>query len=294
MIVGSAFLVVTERKGLGMVQLRQGPNKAGFKGLVQPVADGLKLLKKEIGFTHFTSFNKFMVGPSFCFFLACLVWLVFPSYEVSENFELGFLFFLCVSSLNVYGVFMCGWCCNSRYGLLGAMRGVAQTISYEVVLSTVLFCPLLLMGTFDMTVIRSWSFINVVVFFEVFVLWIIILMAETNRAPFDFVEGESEIVSGYSVEYGGGAFAMIALAEYSNIFFMSVLSSVFFFSGPCLYLMPVISDFYVSVLSVLVCYFVIMVRGAYPRFRYDLLMDLCWRIMLPFSFCALSFYCCFC
>nr|YP_010393055.1 NADH dehydrogenase subunit 1 [Xyloredo nooi]UPX88989.1 NADH dehydrogenase subunit 1 [Xyloredo nooi]UPX89001.1 NADH dehydrogenase subunit 1 [Xyloredo nooi] len=294
MVVGSAFLVVSERKGLGVIQLRQGPNKVGIKGVLQPVADGVKLLKKEVVFTHFTSVSVFLLGPMFCFCLACLCWLVFPMSQASEVFELGILFFLCVSSLNVYGVFLCGWCCNSRYGLLGAMRAVAQTISYEVVMSGVLFCPLLLIGSFDVFIVRNWSFFNVLGFFEVFVMWVIVILAETNRAPFDFVEGESEIVSGYSVEFGGGSFAMIALSEYSNIFFMGVVTSLVFFFGFCGFFHFFFCDVLMSSVAVLVCYLIIMVRGSFPRFRYDLLMGLCWRIMLPVSFCLLAFYCCFC
>nr|UPX89028.1 NADH dehydrogenase subunit 1 [Xyloredo sp. E89] len=293
MVIGSAYLVVSERKGLGVVQLRQGPNKVGLKGLLQPLADGVKLLKKEVVFTHFTSISIFMLGPMFCFCLACMFWLVFPMAQVCEAFELGFLFFLCVSSLNVYGIFICGWCCNSRYGLLGAMRGVAQTISYEVVMSGVLFCPLLIMGSFDVCFIRNWSFVNFFFFFEVMVIWFIVVLAETNRAPFDFVEGESEIVSGYSVEYGGGSFAMIALGEYSNIFFMGILSTTLFFVGLGSFFF-FFSDLIFGVVSVFICYLIIMVRGSFPRFRYDLLMLLCWRILLPMSFCLLAFYCCFC
>nr|YP_010393009.1 NADH dehydrogenase subunit 1 [Xylonora corona]UPX88871.1 NADH dehydrogenase subunit 1 [Xylonora corona] len=288
MLVGSAFLVVAERKGLGLIQLRLGPNKAGLKGLLQPVADGLKLLKKEISFSHYSGVGVFLAGPSLCFFLALLCWLVFPSEMGLESFELGLLFFLCVSSLNVYGVFLCGWCCNSRYGMLGAMRGVAQTISYEVAMSSILFIPIMLIGSFNLLVSREWGVVNALIFFECFLMWVVVVLAETNRAPFDFVEGESEIVSGYSVEYGGGAFAMIALGEYMNIFFMGVLTSVIFFSG----LGPV--DISICFVAVVVSYAVILVRGAFPRLRYDLLMDLCWGVLLPVSFCLLAFYCCFC
>nr|UPX88969.1 NADH dehydrogenase subunit 1 [Xylophagaidae sp. E23]UPX88981.1 NADH dehydrogenase subunit 1 [Xylophagaidae sp. E81] len=290
MVIGSAFLVVTERKALGMLQLRQGPNKASLKGFAQPVADGVKLLSKGASFTYFSQFLKSVAGPFVVFLLACLFWLIVPVSFSARSFELGFLFFLCVSSLSVYGIFLCGWSCNSRYGLLGSLRGVAQTISYEALMSSLLFCPLLLMGSFDFSVFREWGISNFFLFFEVFVLWIFVVLAETNRAPFDFVEGESEIVSGYSVEFGGGSFAMIALGEYSNIFFMSVLTSLFFFWGSSFFW----SDLVMSFFSVLMCYFVISVRGAFPRLRYDLLMEICWKTLLPLSFSFLTFFSLFC
>nr|YP_010393091.1 NADH dehydrogenase subunit 1 [Bankia setacea]UPX89073.1 NADH dehydrogenase subunit 1 [Bankia setacea]UPX89085.1 NADH dehydrogenase subunit 1 [Bankia setacea]UPX89097.1 NADH dehydrogenase subunit 1 [Bankia setacea]UPX89109.1 NADH dehydrogenase subunit 1 [Bankia setacea]UPX89121.1 NADH dehydrogenase subunit 1 [Bankia setacea] len=293
MQIGVSFFILTERKGLGMFQLRQGPNKASFKALGQPVADGVKLFIKQLSFPFSASLAGYLLGPALLFFLACLSWLAFPSVEGSVRLEWGMLYVLCVSSLHVFGVFICGYSCDSRYGMLGAMRGVAQAISYEVVMSGVAFCPLMLVGSFDLAECRQSEMINAIAAFEALVVWVIVMLAETNRTPFDFVEGESELVAGYSVEYGGGAFAMIALAEYGSMFFMSVLSSVLFFSGLGLaggaY---IFSNLWYSFMAVCFCFFFIVVRGGLPRFRYDLLMSFCWLCLLPLTLGFMAFYAC--
>nr|QXJ42646.1 NADH dehydrogenase subunit 1 [Dicyathifer mannii]UXF59407.1 NADH dehydrogenase subunit 1 [Dicyathifer mannii] len=287
--IGVSFFILTERKGLGMFQLRQGPNKASYKALAQPVADGVKLFLKQLNYPFSANLFSYLLGPSLLFSLSCLGWLVFPMTAVSFRFEWGFLYFLCVSSLHVFGVFVCGYSCNSRYGLLGAMRGVAQSVSYEIVMSGVMFCPLLLIGSYDLVSCRQWELVNCLFLFESFLIWLIVVLAETNRTPFDFVEGESELVAGYSVEFGGGAFAMVALAEYGNIFFMGVISSVLFLSGlgvmVCSHLWY---DLCLSLCTVFVCYFFIIIRGALPRFRYDLLMRFCWLVLLPLTLVFLS------
>nr|YP_008758080.1 NADH dehydrogenase subunit 1 [Arctica islandica]AGC84105.1 NADH dehydrogenase subunit 1 [Arctica islandica]AGW53604.1 NADH dehydrogenase subunit 1 [Arctica islandica]AGW53616.1 NADH dehydrogenase subunit 1 [Arctica islandica] len=287
MLVSVAFFIVTERKGLGMLQLRQGPNKASFKGALQAIADGVKLFKKEFSFPFSVSKNMYLLGPFLCFFCAYSLWLLFPSYWHSLSFEGGLLFFLCVSCFSVYGVFLVGWVCDSRYAFLGAMRAVAQSVSYEVFLSTSLFCPLLLVGSFDLVSIREFSFSNMLVGLEVLLLWLIAVLAETNRAPFDFVEGESELVAGYNVEYGGVGFALIALAEYSNIMFMSLLVGLLFFSEGMQ--LKIFGDIIIMFWMVFFSYFMVWVRGVVPRFRYDLLMNLCWVVLLPFSLCIFSF-----
>uniref|UniRef100_UPI00315D53A2 NADH dehydrogenase subunit 1 n=1 Tax=Glauconome virens TaxID=457868 RepID=UPI00315D53A2 len=286
MLVAVAFFIVTERKGLGMVQLRQGPNKVSVKGILQAVADGVKLFKKEFSHPISCSSELFFLGPVVCFFCAYSLWILFPSSIGSISFELGLLFFLCISSFGVYGVFLTGWICDSRYSFLGAMRAVAQSVSYEVFLSTVLFLPLIFVGTFDLQVVREMSFSYFLISQEVLVLWIICVLAETNRAPFDFVEGESELVAGYSVEYGGAGFALIALAEYSNIMFMSMITGILFLSS------FMWSSFFGSMVMsfwmVFISYFIVWVRGVVPRFRYDLLMGLCWVVLLPLSLCLFS------
>lgn len=189
----------------------------------------------------------------------------------------------------MFGVFVCGYSCNSRYGLLGAIRGVAQSVSYEIVISGVIFCPLLLIGSYDLVRCRQWELVNCLFLFERFLIWLIVVLAETNRTPFDFVEGESELVAGYSVEFGGGAFAIVALAEYGNIFFMGVISSVLFLSGlgvmVCSHLWY---DLCLRFCTVFVCYFFIIIRGALPRFRYDLLIRFCWLVLLPLTLVFLS------
>nr|YP_009943026.1 NADH dehydrogenase subunit 1 [Villorita cyprinoides]QOD40731.1 NADH dehydrogenase subunit 1 [Villorita cyprinoides] len=287
MLVAVAFFIVTERKGLGMLQLRQGPNKVSVKGIMQAVADGVKLFKKEFSFPFSCSKELFLLGPFVCFFCAYCLWLLFPSSIGYMSFELGLLFFLCISCFSVYGVFITGWVCDSRYSFLGAMRAVAQSISYEVFLSTALFLPLLLFGSFDFQIIREGYFSCVLIGQEILVLWLISILAETNRAPFDFVEGESELVAGYSVEYGGVGFALIALAEYSNIMFMSLLTGLLFFGGMMgnYFVGSMVLAFWMTILS----YFIVWVRGVVPRFRYDLLMSLCWVILLPISLSLFSF-----
>nr|YP_010555890.1 NADH dehydrogenase subunit 1 [Tapes conspersus]UYR95122.1 NADH dehydrogenase subunit 1 [Tapes conspersus] len=288
MLVSVAFYIVTERKGLGMLQLRQGPNKVGFKGLVQPVADGVKLFTKEMIFPFSAIKPLYILGPLVCFICAYALWVLFPSSYSPLYLSLGFLLFLCISSFSVYGVFMVGWSCDSRYGFLGAMRAIAQSISYEVFLSTCLFCPLLLVGSFSLSECRSMSFLSIFLGQEVLLLWIICILAETNRAPFDFVEGESELVAGYMVEFGGVGFAILALAEYSNMTFMSMVTGILFFS----FLMDnyFLGSFLFSMYMIFFSYFMVWVRGVLPRFRYDLLMSLCWKVLLPLSICLLSLF----
>nr|UJH93081.1 NADH dehydrogenase subunit 1 [Chamelea gallina]UJH93315.1 NADH dehydrogenase subunit 1 [Chamelea gallina] len=291
MMVGVAFYIVTERKGLGMVQLRQGPNKVSFKAILQPVADGVKLFTKELSVPSSACKEMYLLGPFICFFCAYSLWLLFPSSFYSSLFEMGLLFFLCVSAFSVYGVFLVGWVCDSRYAFLGAMRAIAQSISYEVFLSTCLFCPIILIGSFNLLEIREFPFLNFLIGQELMILWVISILAETNRAPFDFVEGESELVAGYNVEFGGVGFALLALAEYSNMFFMSLLSVILFFSK--FMYMGFLGDVFMSVLMVIMSYFMVWVRGVVPRFRYDLLMNLCWQILLFISLSLFVFYSCF-
>nr|UPX89301.1 NADH dehydrogenase subunit 1 [Teredo sp. TBF02]UPX89325.1 NADH dehydrogenase subunit 1 [Teredo sp. TBF09] len=293
MQIAVSFFILTERKGLGMFQLRQGPNKASFKALGQPVADGVKLFLKQLSFPYGSSLGSYLLGPVLLFFLACLSWLAFPSVDGSIRLEWGMLYVLCVSSLHVFGVFICGYSCDSRYGMLGAMRGVAQAISYEVVMSGVVFCPLMLMGTLDLASCRQSEDVVFLAACETLVVWVIVMLAETNRTPFDFVEGESELVAGYSVEYGGGAFAVIALAEYGSMFFMSVLTSVIFFSGlGALGVGQLLPNIWYSLMAVFFCFLFIIVRGGLPRFRYDLLMSFCWLWLLPLTLGFMGFYLC--
>lgn len=289
-IVGVAFYIVTERKGLGIIQLRQGPNKVRLKGILQPVADGVKLFTKEIGVPYSSSKTIYLLGPFICFFCAYIFWIIYPRNYICPNLEIGLLFFLCVSAFRIYGVFLVGWVCDSRYAFLGAMRAVAQRISYEVFLRTCLFCPILLVGGFNLVIIRDFSFINVFIGQELLLLWIISILAETNRAPFDFVEGESELVAGYNVEFGGVGFALLALAEYRNIVFIRIVTVILFFRR--VIWRNLIGDIILRVMLSLVRYFVVWVRGVVPRFRYDLLIKLCWQILLPIRLCIFVFYVC--
>lgn len=183
------------------------------------------------------------------------------------------MFFLSLSCLNVYGVILVGWSSNSQYALLGCMRAVAQRLSYELVISTVLICPLLFFGSFELFSFRDSGFIFRAISLEVWFVWLICVLAETNRAPFDFVEGESELVSGYNVEFGGFGFALIALAEYGSILLMRLVRFVLFFRGLCP--LRFIGNFIIGAGVVLVSYVIVCVRGRYPRFRYDMLIEFC-------------------
>lgn len=281
LLLGVAFFIVTERKGLRILQLRKGPNKVRFKAIFQPIADGVKLLSK--GWIIPSSSNKvlFILGPVLCFIFAYILWLIFPVGNPSIFFKLSILYFLCVSCINVYGVLVVGWRSHSQYGLLGAIRAVAQSISYEVRIRTALFCPLLFLGSFELYAFREENFSYRFLLVEVFFIWFVSVLAETNRAPFDFVEGESELVSGFNVEFGGFGFALIALAEYSNIVFMRVITSVIFMSG--FIRLGFVGEVFIGIWVFFFSFFIVWVRGAFPRFRYDKLMLFCWGILLPFS-----------
>nr|APH08691.1 NADH dehydrogenase subunit 1 [Profundiconus teramachii] len=282
-LLAVAFFTLLERKGLSYIQLRKGPNKVGIAGLPQPIADAAKLLTKEIAKPTMANYSLYFVAPIFSFILALLLWQLYPSLYNSSYFKWGILFFLCVSSLNVYGTLLAGWASNSKYALLGSLRAIAQTISYEVSMALILLFPLFLVGSFSFTEIMEsqkniWlSFLMIPVFF----IWFTTCIAETNRAPFDFAEGESELVSGFNIEYGAAGFALIFLAEYANILVMSLFSALLFFGGSSFFYMSSDIGFMLKVLFF--AFLFIWVRGSYPRFRYDLLMNLTWKGFLPAS-----------
>nr|YP_009742290.1 NADH dehydrogenase subunit 1 [Mammilla kurodai]QID90385.1 NADH dehydrogenase subunit 1 [Mammilla kurodai]QRG01404.1 NADH dehydrogenase subunit 1 [Mammilla mammata] len=282
-LLAVAFFTLLERKGLSYIQIRKGPNKVGVAGLPQPIADAAKLLTKEIAKPTMANYSPYFMAPIFSFILALLLWQLYPSLYSLGYFKWGILFFLCVSSLNVYGTLLAGWASNSKYALLGSLRAIAQTISYEISMALILLFPLFLVGTFNFIEIKEYqeyiwlSFLM----FPVSLMWFVTCVAETNRAPFDFAEGESELVSGFNIEYGSAGFALIFLAEYANILIMSLLSALLFFGGSS---MIIIESDIVFMLKILFFAFAfIWVRGSYPRFRYDLLMGLTWKSFLPAS-----------
>nr|YP_010400312.1 NADH dehydrogenase subunit 1 [Drupa morum]UQS76011.1 NADH dehydrogenase subunit 1 [Drupa morum] len=286
-LLAVAFFTLLERKGLSYIQLRKGPNKVGIMGLPQPIADAAKLLTKEIAKPTMANYSPYFLAPIFSFVLALLLWQLYPSLYSSSYFKWGILFFLCVSGMNVYGTLLAGWASNSKYALLGSLRAIAQTISYEISMALILLFPLFLVGTFSFIEVKEsqeliWlSFLMI----PVSLVWFVTCIAETNRAPFDFAEGESELVSGFNIEYGSAGFALIFLAEYANILVMSLFSSLLFFGGSSLFFME--SDI-VFMMKVLFFAFVfVWVRGSYPRFRYDLLMGLTWKGFLPASLSCL-------
>nr|YP_010934973.1 NADH dehydrogenase subunit 1 [Provanna clathrata]WKW52621.1 NADH dehydrogenase subunit 1 [Provanna clathrata] len=285
-LLAVAFFTLLERKGLSYIQIRKGPNKVGIAGLPQPLADAAKLLTKEIAKPTMANYSPYFIAPVFSFILALLLWQLYPSNYSLGYFKWGILFFMCISGLNVYGTLLAGWSSNSKYALLGSLRAIAQTISYEVSMALVLLFPLFLVGTFNFFEISEaqeliWlTFLMIPVSF----MWFVTCIAETNRAPFDFAEGESEIVSGFNIEYGAAGFALIFLAEYANILVMSLFSAMLFFGGNSIIFLE--SDIGLMLKVLFFAFVFIWVRGTYPRFRYDLLMSLTWKGFLPV---ALSF-----
>nr|YP_009169464.1 NADH dehydrogenase subunit 1 [Obscurella hidalgoi]AKL90682.1 NADH dehydrogenase subunit 1 [Obscurella hidalgoi] len=282
-LLAVAFFTLLERKGLSYIQMRKGPNKAYFMGLPQPLADAAKLLVKEISKPKMTNQLPYFMAPVFSFTLALFLWELYPNLCLVTTFKLGILFFLCTSSLNVYGTLVAGWSSNSKYALLGALRAIAQTISYEVSLALIMLLPLFLAASFDFFEINSAQKLVWFMFLmaPIAFIWFTTCLAETNRAPFDFAEGESELVSGFNIEYAAGGFALIFLAEYANILVMSLFTSILFGGGPFIFVLE--SDFFFLMKTLFFAFVFIWVRGSYPRFRYDLLMNLAWKSFLPVS-----------
>nr|WGT88326.1 NADH dehydrogenase subunit 1 [Sclomina erinacea] len=284
-LVGVAFTTLLERKVLGYIQLRKGPNKVGFMGLLQPFSDGLKLFFKEQTFPSLSNFIVYYISPVFLLTLSFILWVLFPYFINVYNFNFGALFFLCCTGMGVYGILLSGWSSNSNYALLGGLRSVAQTISYEVSMALILVCMLIFIFGFNLVDFMFYqSYIWFIFFsFPLFFCWISSCLAETNRSPFDFAEGESELVSGFNVEYSSGGFAFIFLAEYMNIIFMSLLSCIIFL-GCDLYSIK----FFIK--WTFLIFLFIWVRGTFPRYRYDKLMYLTWKVFLPISLYYLLFF----
>nr|YP_010166620.1 NADH dehydrogenase subunit 1 [Hydroporus planus]ANJ70240.1 NADH dehydrogenase subunit 1 [Hydroporus planus]QRV62711.1 NADH dehydrogenase subunit 1 [Hydroporus planus] len=284
-LVGVAFLTLLERKVLGYIQIRKGPNKVGFMGIPQPFSDAIKLFSKEQTFPLLSNYIMYYYSPVMSLFLSLLMWMIMPFLMNLFSFNLGMLFFLCVTSMGVYTVMIAGWSSNSSYSLLGGMRAVAQTISYEVSLSLIFMSFMIMIGGFSlMNFYKYQEFIWMIfLFFPLGLIWFVSSLAETNRTPFDFAEGESELVSGFNVEYSSGGFALIFLSEYSSILFMSMLFSVLFLGGNLFSLL-----FYLEL--VFISFLFIWVRGTLPRFRYDKLMYLAWKSFLPISLNYLFLY----
>lgn len=284
-IVGVAFLTLLERKVLGYIQIRKGPNKVGFIGLLQPFSDAVKLFTKEQTYPLLSNYIFYYFSPIFSLFLSLLIWMRIPYLIKLYSFNLGVLFFLCITSLGVYTVIVAGWSSNSNYALLGGLRAVAQTISYEVSLALILLRFIFLIGNYNFLNFYLYQkFIWFIIFcFPLRLVWFASCLAETNRTPFDFAEGESELVSGFNVEYRRGGFALIFLAEYSRILFIRILFRVIFL-GRDIY--RIIFFLKLTIISFLF----IWVRGTLPRFRYDKLIYLAWKRFLPISLNYLFFF----
>lgn len=277
-LIAVAFLTLLERKILGYIQIRKGPNKVGYMGILQPFADAVKLFTKEQTTPTLSNFIPYYLSPVFRLFIALLVWLVIPYRLGIRSFGLSILFFLCCTRLGVYSTIGAGWSSNSKYALLGCLRAAAQTISYEVRLSLILLRILFLIRNYDLLSFTSYQRYSwfLWVAFPLGLLWFASCLAETNRTPFDFAEGESELVSGFNTEYRAGGFALIFMAEYARILFIRVLFVILFLGRDLRRFM-----FYVKGTFLAFCF--VWVRGTLPRFRYDKLIYLAWKSFLPVS-----------
>nr|ARH54441.1 NADH dehydrogenase subunit 1 [Lebia chlorocephala] len=284
-LVGVAFLTLLERKVLGYIHIRKGPNKVGFMGIPQPFCDAIKLFSKEQTYPLVSNYMMYYYSPIMSLFLSLLLWVIIPYYMVLFSFNLGMLFFLVCTSLGVYTVMIAGWSSNSKYSLLGGLRAVAQTISYEVSLALILMSFLVLLESFSLMEFYYYQKFIWMIFLSLPLgfIWFVTSLAETNRTPFDFAEGESELVSGFNVEYSSGGFALIFLSEYSSILFMSMLFCVMFLGSD---LMSIF--FFLKMVFLSFCF--IWVRGTLPRYRYDNLMYLAWKSFLPLSLNYLILY----
>ena len=292
LLVAIAYTTLLERKVMASIQRRRGPNVVGIYGLLQPLADGLKLLLKEIIIPNNANAVIFMMSPVLTFFLSLVTWVVVPfeKSSVLVDLNVGVLYLLAVSSLSVYGIIMAGWSSNSKYAFLGALRSAAQLISYEISISVIILTVLLCVGSLNLSqiVLAQTSMWFVLPLFPSFMMFMISGLAETNRAPFDLPEAEAELVSGYNVEYSSMTFTLFFLGEYAHMILMSSMTSVFFLGGwlppfDCFPFNLVSGYFWFGLKVTAILFFFVWVRAAFPRYRYDQLMRIGWKVFLPIS-----------
>ena len=292
LLLAVAYLTLAERKVMASMQRRKGPNVVGFFGILQPLADGLKLLIKEPVLPSSANTVVFLAAPVVTFLLALISWAVIPFGEgmVLSDLDIGMLYIFAISSLGVYGVIMAGWSSNSKYAFLGALRSTAQMVSYEVSLGLIIITVLMCVGSLNLSeiVLAQEEVWFAVPLFPLLLLFFISCLAETNRAPFDLPEAEAELVAGYNVEYSSMGFALFFLGEYANMIMMSVLCVILFLGGwlpplslTIFYWIP--GSFWLGIKTIFFLFLYIWVRAAFPRYRYDQLMRLGWKVFLPLA-----------
>ncbi|MCL4679574.1 MAG: NADH-quinone oxidoreductase subunit NuoH [Alphaproteobacteria bacterium] len=292
LLLAVAYLTYAERKVLGAIQRRQGPMTVGPFGLLQPIADGIKLFSKETIIPSQAHRVVFLLAPMILFTLALVAWAVIPFDRdwVVANINVGVLYLFAISSMGVYGVIMAGWASNSRYAFLGALRSASQMVSYEVSMGLIIVCVILCAGSLNLQeiVMAPRPIWMQILLFPMFIVFLISILAETNRCPFDLPEGESEITGGFMVEYSSMAFALFFLGEYANMILMSGITTTLFLGGwlppfgiEALAVIPGLVWF--ALKTALILFVFLWARGTLPRFRYDQLMRLGWKVFLPFT-----------
>lgn len=285
-LLAVAFFTIAERKLMASIQRRKGPNVTGFWGTLQAIADGLKLLFKEVIIPIRANWVLFLLAPSITLVIGLLVWVFIPFSELNylTNFDFSLLFVYAISSIGVYGIIGAGWASNSKYAFLGSLRSAAQLISYEISIGLLLLPVAICANSYNLIeIVQQQSTVWFCIpLFPICVIFFISLLAETNRAPFDLPEAEAEIVAGYNVEYSSMTFAMFFLAEYSNMLWLSVIMVICFFGGwlSPLWFLPS-SSVWLFIKTLFICFLIIKTRANYPRYRYDQLMNLGWKTFLP-------------
>ena len=292
LLIAVAYLTYAERKVLAAMQYRRGPNVVGPFGLLQPFADALKMMTKETIIPTGASRVLFIMAPMITFVLAMLAWAVIPVNDgwAIANINVGVLYLFAISSLGVYGIIIAGWASNSKYAFLGALRSAAQMVSYEVSMGLIIVTVLMCVGSLNLTdIVRAQEHVWFAIpLFPMFIIFFISILVETNRAPFDLPEGESELVAGFFVEYSSMTFGLFFLGEYANMILMSALTTILFLGGwyPPMDVAPLnwVPGPLWFILKILICLFVFLwVRATFPRYRYDQLMRLGWKVFLPFT-----------
>nr|ARX96678.1 NADH dehydrogenase subunit 1 [Cerceris sp. SJW-2017] len=274
-LLSVAFLTLMERKVLGYMQVRKGPNKISLMGILQPFSDALKLLTKEIFFINISNYMYFILSPILAFIISLLIWLSYPYYLNLYYMNFSLIFVFCCLGFNVYSFMIGGWSSNSNYSMLGSIRAIAQSISYEVSMILMIFCLMFMSESFNLIEYSKFQEYMSYYFYlmPLYMMFFISMLAELNRTPFDLVEGESELVSGFNTEYLSSLFTLYFLAEYMMILFMSMLIVMLFFE----------MNIFFTINYIFHVYLILWIRASYPRIRYDQLMFMCWKIFLPMT-----------